>query len=197
MEKIFQQKILSLGYTDYESRVMIYAVKAILYEVSKFIILAIFFALQNKLLHFLVAAACLMAVRTRSGGIHLKHYISCFLMTFFAFYVSILLLPAFLHPSKYGMTAVLVLCMALTYQSGPVLSVSRPKPDGIRIKALKQETAVVIGIFAILVVLIGENSYLESGFWIILFQSVQLLIAKAKEVIQDEKIKHHEHEIAG
>ena len=184
MEKIFQQKVLSLGYTDYESRVMIYAVKAILYEVSKFIILAIFFALQNKLLHFLVAAACLMAVRTRSGGIHLKHYISCFLMTFFAFYVSILLFPAFLHPSKYGMTAVLVLCMALTYQSGPVLAVSRPKPDGIRI-------------FAILVVLIGENSYLESGFWIILFQSVQLLIAKAKEVIQDEKIKHHEHEIAG
>ena len=30
MEKIFQQKVLSLGYTDYESRVMIYAVKAIL-----------------------------------------------------------------------------------------------------------------------------------------------------------------------
>lgn len=197
MEKILKQKIhtLGLGYTDYEIRVMIYAIKTILYEASKFIILAFFFAIQDRFPQFLVATICLMAVRSRSGGIHLKHYLSCFLMTFIAYYISVTLFPMLFHPSKYIMLAVLILCMVITYQSGPVLAVSRPKPDGIKVKAFKEQTATVIGMFAVLVVLIGENSYLESGFWIIVFQSVQLFIAKIKEVRQDEKIKHFEHEV--
>lgn len=178
MEKALTTKIRSLGYSSYEIKVMIYALKTILYEASKFVILALFFAWLQKFSEFLSAFVCLMAVRSRSGGIHLKHYWSCFLITFLAFFSAVLLLPLFLHPTRLFMTAVLILCMITAYRTGPIPSVSRPKPDNIRLRSFRQQTAVIIGIFAVLVLLIGENPYIESGFFMILFQSAQLLIAK-------------------
>lgn len=190
MEKALTQKIDALGYSSYEIRLMQYAVKTVLYEASKFIVMALFFAWHGEFPQFLCAFFCLMAVRSRSGGIHLKSYWSCFLMTFAAFYFSVVLMPFLCHPTAPVMTAVLVICMAVTYRSGPVLSVSRPKPDGIRLQAFKQQTAAMIGIYIVLIFLIGQNVYLECGFWIIVFQSVQLSIAKLKEVIRDEKNEH-------
>lgn len=170
------------GYTNYEIAVIKYAVTAILSELSKLIILSIFYLYIGKLNLFIISFILLIFLRINCGGYHCKHYISCLLLTFAVSYASIILLPAFFRPNYSIILAALAICLFTNYYIGPVASPFRPAPDSLLIKHCRNNGFIPIFIFLIIVSIFNTNSmiqpYLIIGFWTIILHTIQLIIAK-------------------
>ena len=81
------------GYSSYDIAMVKYVLTSIFYEFSKLIIFGIFFGFLGYFKSFLVSLILLLFLRINIGGIHCKHYITCFLLTFVVLFSSIILLP--------------------------------------------------------------------------------------------------------
>lgn len=79
------------AFTDYQTAQLQHLVKIFLSEFSKLIFLGIFF--KNKLDIFLIGIGILLLLRTSTGGLHCKTYLSCFLFSFLFMSLSIQILP--------------------------------------------------------------------------------------------------------
>lgn len=175
------------GYTDFQIAQIRYALLSILSEMSKLIIIGIFFYCTGNVTAYLLAAAVLCTLRTATGGLHYKHYWSCLIMSFLFFYAGICVLPVLTIPN-YVQLLLLCLCILLNYKYAPVVSSFRPVPDGILIRKAKLQSFLIISIYACLVFLIPNNRHMPVGTWIILLQSLQLTAAN----LLQKRRKNHE-----
>lgn len=73
------------GYSDFQIGQIRYTIISILSDVSKLIIMGIFFILTDYFFQYLAAIATLLVLRTCTGGLHFKHYFSCLALSFFSF----------------------------------------------------------------------------------------------------------------
>lgn len=164
------------GYTDYDIKLLKYFFKAMFYEVTKFIMMGVFFFFLGYLYEYLFGVTILLIIRTSSGGLHFKTYIGCFVFTILFFLTSVVLLPLINVPQWLMMTYLLI-CMVLTNYIGPITSCFRPAPDGVLIRKSKKNSTLMIFLYCLLVFIIPENPYISVGFWIIILQTVQLTFA--------------------
>ena len=86
------------GYSDFQIGQIRYTIISILSDVSKLIIMGIFFILTDYFFQYLAAIATLLVLRTCTGGLHFKHYFSCLALSFFLLYIGICQLPKILLP---------------------------------------------------------------------------------------------------
>ncbi len=168
---------VNFDYSDFQIGQIKYTVTSILSEVSKMILMGIFFAFTDHLVLYIYAVAVLLSLRTCTGGLHMKHYISCFLVSFALLYCGIILLPMISLARPIYFVG-LLLCICINEYCAPVVSSYRPTPDGFRIKKAKKQALIVITAYALIMHVCPLNSYMITGFWMICLQSFQLLIAK-------------------
>lgn len=154
-----------------------YVFICLLSEGSKFIIMyTIFYLLQLKT-EYCIAVFVLLSVRNFSGGIHLKHYISCLLFTFSFFsgviYCSkILLIPEMIQ-------CILLFCTALAlFIIGPITSDNRPELTQKQMRIYKSIGSFVLIIYALIFLCMKTFPYQNLIFWVIVFQILQLAAAK-------------------
>ena len=170
------------GYTDYEMAVIKYSITALSSEVSKLIILSIFFAMVGKFNFFVTASILLIFLRLNSGGYHCKHYTTCLLLTAVVLSSAILLLPLISIPNFSIILSVLTLCLFITYHLGPVPSPFRPEPDDVKLRRCNNNCFLTIFFFIIIVSIFNSNAiirpYLIVGFWTVILHTLQLIIAK-------------------
>ena len=76
------------GYSDFQIGQIRYTIISILSDVSKLIIMGIFFILTDYFFQYLAAIATLLVLRTCTGGLHFKHYFSCLALSFFLLYAN-------------------------------------------------------------------------------------------------------------
>lgn len=81
-DKSLEQIQSSYQFTDLEMAKMDYTLKVFAYELSKLVFFFVFFAVIGKFSEFAVCLIALLPFRWISGGIHLKHYWSCFIFSF-------------------------------------------------------------------------------------------------------------------
>lgn len=167
----------TLGYTDYEIAKIKYVVVTILSELSKILLIGLFFLYSQNLTVFIVAAFVLCLLRISTGGLHFKHYFSCFLASFILFYVGIFILNN-IQFTKFVQLLALLPCIIINYYCAPVVSSFRPVPDGIKVRRAKKQSIAIITVFAILLYIVPHNQYMNIGFWMIILQSIQLFAAK-------------------
>ena len=86
-DKSLEQIQSSYQFTDLEMAKMDYTLKVFAYELSKLVFFFVFFAVIGKFSEFAVCLVALLPFRWISGGIHLKHYWSCFIFSFCFFAV--------------------------------------------------------------------------------------------------------------
>lgn len=161
----------------YEKKLLNYFGQCILSEGSKVLIFSLLFLKLELFPEFLAALLLLMVLRMNGGGIHCKHYWSCFLLSLVVLAGSIFLA---------GKTSVPAVCMqfaALSYVPigaflVPAVSVHRPKPSKALIERCKRNTIVILSIYFLVLCFAQINFYLQIGFWIITFHIVQLFAAK-------------------
>lgn len=167
----------TLGFSNYEIAQIRYFVISILSELSKLLIIGLFFFFTHRLLQFLTAAFVLCLLRITTGGVHFKHYYSCLAMSFSIFFVGVCLLnPIYLL--KVMQLPLLLCCIAINYACAPVVSCFRPIPDGIKVQRSKVRSFWLLTFFSILVFIFPQNQYINVGFWMIILQTLQLFAAK-------------------
>ena len=104
------------GYSDFQIGQIRYTIISILSDVSKLIIMGIFFILTDYFFQYLAAIATLLVLRTCTGGLHFKHYFSCLALSFFLLYIGICQLPKILLPRPLYFV-LLLLCILINYLS--------------------------------------------------------------------------------
>ncbi|MCI8792763.1 MAG: accessory gene regulator B family protein [Eubacterium sp.] len=166
----------NLGFSEYETAQIRYFINTILSEMSKLILIGLFFCLQGKLAVFAAAAALLCVLRSFTGGLHMEHYLTCLIMSFLIFFTAIdILLP--IQLTRQVQLPALAACILVNLKFAPVVSRHRPVPGKERIRKSRIESVVMIAIFSLLLYVLPSNQYISVGFWIILLQSVQLAAA--------------------
>lgn len=170
------------GYTDYEMAVIKYSITALFSELSKIIILSIFFLYIGKFNFFITSCVLLIFLRINGGGYHCKHYITCLLLTACISVAAIVFLPLINIPNYSIVLLLLTICLFTNYFIGPVSSPYRPEPDNLLIKRCKNNCSLTIFIFFIIVSIFNSNivirPYLIVGFWTIILHTLQLIVAK-------------------
>lgn len=167
----------NLGYSANEIKLIQYGLSAIVMELSKFIIMMLFFLLIGKPLEYLFGTFILLLLRTQTGGLHFTSYTACLFFSAATLYFGCVFLPDTFQTSNTTMLTLLLGCIIITYFTGPVVSKTRPIPNAAQAKKGKIQAFKIIFFYFIAVFLFSENHLISIGFWIIVLQTVQLLIA--------------------
>ena len=165
-----------LDYTDYQIGQLRYLFEALSSEISKTIIMGVFFSFLHLFPHYCFAMVVLLLLRTNVGGLHFKTYISCFLFSLGFFTLAVAILPQF-EISKLAQLISLLLCILINYHIGPIVSCYRPKPNGVLIQKSKSNSFKVVFLYLLFVFIMPENLFVAIGFWVICLQTAQLIVA--------------------
>lgn len=167
-------------YSDYQIAQIKYGLLSMFYEVSKFLLMGIYFYFTGQMKLYLFSVIILCMLRTATGGLHFQHYMSCFAMTFAVFLCGVQLLPMIPVVKNLHMLF-LLLCILINYKYAPIVSSYRPIPDGIMIRRAKIQSFAIISVYALFLFILPDNPYLTVGSWIIILQSLQLFAAGLRE----------------
>lgn len=178
--------ILSEKYSDYEIAKIRYAIISVLSESSKFLFMLLIFSLMGRTKEFLVALIVLLSIRNFTGGIHLKHYISC--LCFSIGFLALILLFASTFRIPESMQAIIMeLGIMLVYWIGPISSDSRPEPSKKQKFNYKLIACFILLFYICLFLFTEKLPYQNLIFWVIFFQIMQLCVAK---IIKKRRIFH-------
>jgi accessory gene regulator B len=183
------------GFSDYQIKLLRFSFTGILYDLSKTLILGIYFCIIGRFPEFLFALIPLVLLRIRSGGIHFRKYWTCFFFSFLYFCLAIHILPVLVPMHPLAVYPVLLVCAVTDYLVGPntlkekivVRDAVMKDAQSSRIKKAKIECFQVVLIVAILCFLFPENRYLIVSFWTVVIHAVQLVITKVMR-----EVKFHE-----
>ena len=174
--QIFQELKTKYHYTDYQIAMLKYVLLTLLSEGSKLILLFLVALYTGYTTDFIIVTVTLLPLRITSGGLHFKHYWSCFLMSFI-FITTCVLLPQICYPNKWIAEFFMLICLLLHYFIGPVASCYREEAPKHIIQKCKLESFVVIFFLMLLINITGMNHSVACCFWTVILQSVQLVIA--------------------
>lgn len=165
-------------YTDFQMRQIKYIIFSLFSELSKLFLLYLFFSHISKTLELTVSIFAMLSVRIFTGGIHLKHYFSCLLLSWGILFMSICILPNFIYLDTLSMMLIMILCIMAIYFIGPIPSSHRPALSDMQKKRDSIKAATSILIYIYLTFVFQKNDYLYTGFWSILLQTLQLGFSK-------------------
>lgn len=165
---------------EYKKQLIKYFFQCVLSELSKMIIFGIIFIAFDLFTEYLFALILLILLRTNGGGLHLKHYVSCLIMSFSVLATSIFL-GTFLYLSIWITYVLLLVSIFLAYKLVPIVSKNRPPASEKLIKKSKRNTLIILILYFILICIVPMNLYLNIGTWIIVIHICQLLLAKFQE----------------
>lgn len=175
---MLKEKIQSeYGFTNFQMGQIRYTLECISSETSKLLLMGIYFGMIHKLSIYAFAILVLILLRTCTGGLHFKHYTSCLMFTFAFLFLGINVLSA-IPVSKLYMLVCLFICLIANYYFAPIVSSYRPTPNGIRVKKSKLQACTIITAYVVFLYVCPSNPYSTVGFWIIMLQSFQLVVAK-------------------
>lgn len=175
-------------FSEYELKVIRYVITALIYDLSKLILLGGFFYYFGKLPDFLFALIPFFLLRTRNGGIHTNSYWTCLLMTFLVFIPTVMLLPMYAPLCSLARLILMIPCAIAEYALGPLLSHRKVMLDEKGIQKNRIASFQVVLIISILLFLFPECKYLLASFWMVVLHTIQLIMTKIyKEVKKDEK----------
>lgn len=182
MDKLINSLKETYGYTNYDLALVKYALVSIASELSKIMILFLFYFIINKVSVFITFMLLLSFLRFNSGGFHCKHYLTCFFLTFVISFLAIIVLPSIYKPNYLIIELSTIICLFINYYIGPIASPFRPSPGSLLLKHCKNNSFVVIFIFFIIVSISNSHKaiypLLLVGFWTIILHTVQMIFAK-------------------
>lgn len=163
------------GFSDYQVAQLKFLVKTLVSEFSKLLLMGIIF--RKELGMYLFAVTIMILLRTATGGIHCKNYISCFLVSFTYMFLSLILLPN-IAVNKVFQLIILFLCMLCNYYIGPVTSAVHAPLGKSLVKRVRIQAFLVIFFYLTLTYIVPENPYMVAGMWVIILHTLQLAAAR-------------------
>ena len=165
-------------FTDYQIAQLGFLVKTLSSDISKIFIIGLFFL--KELPFFFVSMLIIAILRTSTGGLHCKTYLSCLVASWFYIVFTIKFLPL-LPIQQIPAIVMLVLCAVTDYCIGPVTSDVHGLLTETSIRKGRLTTLLTIMFFLCLMVFFPKNTYVITGFWIITSHTLQLIVAKIRK----------------
>lgn len=162
---------------NFEKKLIKYMWQCIFSEGSKILLFSIFFWKWQLFGEFVAALFFLLLLRTNGGGLHCKHYVSCFLLSFLMLSGSIFLAINITVPFLLSVFIILISTI-IGYWLVPITSSNRPPATNALIKKSKQRTLFILIGFLIVMFILPNCPYIHIGFWTITLHISQLLTAK-------------------
>lgn len=116
-------------FTEYELKIIRYVITALLYDLSKLILLAVMFSYLGFFPYFLCALIPFCLLRSKNGGIHTKSYWTCLLLTVLVFIPTVMILPVTAPLTPILRIGLMIPCAITEYRLGPLLSHREVKLD--------------------------------------------------------------------
>lgn len=161
--------------SNYQMAQITFFFKNIFSELSKMLIMGILFHRNLKMYFFLLFMMCLL--RSFSGGIHFYTYRSCLIGSIVYMGIVMEVLPR-ITPPRFAQLLLLLVCIIICYHVAPVLSKYRTQFPERNLYYCRNITCLIILLYTLVMYIIPENSYTLSGFWMIILNSLQLIVAK-------------------
>lgn len=152
-------------------------------EISKLLMIGLFFL--DDLPLFFWTIVLFQVFRSSCGGLHLKTYWSCFFVSL-AYMVTVIRILPLIPVGILFQTVTLLLCIVISYKIGPLTSVLHPVLSDSVNKRLKNRVFVFIVIYLIILYMIPQNPYLIVGYWVIILNTLQLIVAKIQKKEESE-----------
>lgn len=149
-------------------------------ELSKLIILFIIFSLLGKQLEFILTAIILLPIRCNAGGLHLQTYWGCLIATILFFLCAIVPLPILFPINVQLALSLLLLCAILNTCLGPVINPTRPSLSASQIKKSRICITLTFLLYGIILLVTRNVEKWSCCIWILVLQTIQLILAKCK-----------------
>jgi len=185
MEMILDKLQASYSLSDQDRAYLKFSLTGLFYDLSKILIFFLFFLYMGKTTVFLFDMTLLILLRGNQGGLHLKHYATCFLFSLGVLIFSIYLMPGLLVVPKPAMLVALMICMLVNYCIGPVRNPKCHIEDNSFFARIQANIFMIVFIYSVILYLCPVNYLLTTGFWIIIFHSIQLAIAKSLQYTKE------------
>lgn len=176
MQKILNMAAENLNLSIREQKLFLFRFKCILYDMSKLILFAAFFAAIQKTNSFVFAFLIFFPIRQISGGLHFKHYLSCLMFSFVFMYLTVVVLA----PVRLGLAVaipVLAVCAAVVYLVGPIRPLSRPALSKQEFEEHRRRAFSIVCYEIVLILLFFDSALASAGYWTIILHTMQLIIA--------------------
>lgn len=187
MKKISNAIVNSLShngsYNDTQKEQMVYALHAILNDVSKTLLLFIVFYFMGYGTYFIVTAFITILLRLNIGGFHMKGYLTC--LIFSAVYFFGVLFLYLTRINNLLLATTVMACLLVQFLVAPVSTPQREALKNINKKAFKYK-AMAISATVLLAHIIINNPYTKISMWVVIIQT--LFIMAYKGVKNYEKI---------
>ncbi len=175
-------------FSDYQMKILRFFFVTTFSEISKFVIVGLLFI--NCIPLYIWATFILHICRSSTGGIHCKSYLSCLITSAGFMVLSIYILPLF-PIDQLIQLILLFICVLACYNIAPIVSDIHAPLKKEAPSRLKQSISVFIFIYFLCIYIFPQNSYLCVGFWVIILNSLQLIVASLmKGDWTYEKITH-------
>lgn len=185
MIQMIQQEYGKL--TKKQQKAIYWALKITGTELSKAAVMLLLFLLLGKGWELLFTMAVLFPIRSRMGGLHYKTYWGCLSVSILLFFGAIVLFPAVLPVTKETALILLCICMGINIATKPVINPTRPTLTKSDIQKTRRRIGIYLTAYA-LATYIFYNHYFLCGMWMIVEQTLQLLIAAIKKNMDRKEV---------
>ena len=171
------KKHLKNTFTSYELALLRYLYLCIAYDVSKFLILLVFFSCFHLGREFCMEILFLISLRNFFGGMHFNRYVSCFAFTF-AFSSAGIALSHLVELNSQFQISLLVVIILISIVIKPVTSSKRPPLTARQERIYHCCGMFVLFVYFALFLTIQTFPYRNLCFWVIVLQTMQLIAAR-------------------
>ena len=177
MEHLQNYIQIKYDFTDYQMAQLRFFTVTLLSELSKFLIIGLFFIYDIRL--YLWTIVVFQIVRSTTG----RTYAGCLLLSLAFMVIIIKVLPLF-TPVLFARILMLMICAAVSFIIGPVTSAKHLKLSNNTRFRLRLKVIAVIAVYIFVMCMKPDSRYIITGFWTIILNTFQLGVAKTikKEV---------------
>lgn len=190
MEAALDRIQLEYNLSDRERKLLQFSFIGLIYDITKLIMLFIFFACIHQVAAFAFCISLLVVLRTNQGGLHLKHYTTCFIFSFLYLFLSICVLPILIpNLSQPVGLCILFVCLLINYKAGPQKNIkiySELKNPRNVLKSKINSFAFCM-VYMILFFIFSNTLLMQQGMWIIVLHTMQIVIVIIKKYRKEKE----------
>lgn len=191
MEAALDKIQLEYNLSDRQRKLLQFSFIGLIYDITKLVLLFIFFACIHQITAFIFNVFLLIVLRTNQGGLHLRHYTTCFIFSFLYLFLSICVLPLLIPeiPQPLGL-CIIFLCMLINYIAGPQKNIKiyteLKNPENV-LKS-KMKSFIVCTVYMIAFFIFPNVILMQQGMWMIVLHTMQIVIVVIKNKRKEKEI---------
>lgn len=189
MEAALDRIQFKYSLTDRQRKLLQFSFIGIIYDSTKFLMLFIFFACIEQVPLFLFDTFILILLRSNQGGMHLKHYSTCFIFSFIYLFSSVCILPALFSSTSqlYGL-CILFICILTNYFIGPQKNthIYVYLKENNNILKSKRKNVYICFTYMLLFFIFSDISLFQDGIWVFVLHTTQIVLSQIIKMCRKE-----------